>query len=63
MIPYGYKWATPEAYEAGLRAIYEQGDYKPPNTTVLTEAEANALFEAGRVAAAAAAAATAVVAE
>lgn len=48
LIPFGYKWATAEEYEAGLRAIYEQGDFKPPHTVVLTEAEANAAFEAGR---------------
>lgn len=61
LIPFGYKWATAEEYEAGLRAIYEQGDFKPPNTVVMTEAEANAAFEAGRRAAAAAAGAAAAV--
>lgn len=46
ILPYGYKWAGPDEYEAGLRAIYERGEERPANTVVLTEAEANALYEA-----------------
>jgi len=30
MLPHAYKWPTAEAYEDGLRAVYERGEDGPP---------------------------------
>ncbi len=30
MLPHAYMWPTAEAYEEGLRAVYERGEDGPP---------------------------------
>ncbi len=56
MLPHAYKWETVEAYEDGLRGVYERGEDGPPkvgkkgamaNVMGMLEKEASRLLNAG----------------